>query len=405
MRLLVVMLVLVVVVFFWSGMDVPLKERMETLRWIALGLATLVAIVMSLRRRAALSFGRLHLWAGLSVATALLSYLVSANAELTLLKSVAFGTLLVFAATGARLVAAASPEGFRRVVSAVAEATVWLMTPAYAAGIPVLGHQNSMGAIIGVLVLPVILLDILHARPGRARLRKIVALGLAAGWLTFSLARAALLAAGLAVAAVLFFSRRYRLLVGGTAVVAVVVLLAVVVAPELWEAVLENVVFKDQVRGNVLSSRVPVWERSLQAIEQEPWFGSGFGVTRGLSEWWRFSASTEGLEFERGSSYLALVEGVGVMGTIPFALLLAAIARAVVHGLRTLARGPSLSATIAVALVAALGHAAFEAWLFSPGYHLCLMFWMLAFILADQWHAEAPATVPRMAARAVHARR
>jgi len=38
---------------------------------------------------------------------------------------------------------------------------------------------------------------------------------------------------------------------------------------------------------------------------------------------------------------------------------------------------------MAMVLVAGLVHAVFEDWLFAVGYHLCVFFWTMAFLLRD----------------------
>jgi hypothetical protein len=107
---------------------------------------------------------------------------------------------------------------------------------------------------------------------------------------------------------------------------------------------------------------------------------------------------------EHGNSYLAITEWVGFVGDIPFlglvVLVAVNIARAWVQMRRT---GNALSPAIPLAgvLAAGLVHAAFEDWLFAPGYYLCVFFWTLAFIMVD----VLPATVPSAAPAAHNARR
>jgi hypothetical protein len=42
-----------------------------------------------------------------------------------------------------------------------------------------------------------------------------------------------------------------------------------------------------------------------------------------------------------------------------------------------------LAIPLAMASLSGLIHAGFEDWLFAPGYHLCVFFWTMAFILSD----------------------
>jgi hypothetical protein len=45
---------------------------------------------------------------------------------------------------------------------------------------------------------------------------------------------------------------------------------------------------------------------------------------------------------------------------------------------------------LAGVLTAGLVHAAFEDWLFAPGYYLCVFFWTMAFIMVDVLPATEP---------------
>jgi O-antigen ligase len=137
----------------------------------------------------------------------------------------------------------------------------------------------------------------------------------------------------------------------------------------------------------------------VSAIQQHPWFGSGFGTSPTSSEVVRSPGSFESLREatrEHGNSYLAITEWVGFVGDIPFLALVILIAanvgRALVRGHRTgLARSPAIP--LAGVLAAGLVHAAFEDWLFAPGYYLCVFFWALAFVMVDILATTSVATV------------
>jgi hypothetical protein len=89
---------------------------------------------------------------------------------------------------------------------------------------------------------------------------------------------------------------------------------------------------------------------------------------------------------EHGNSYLAITEWVGFVGDIPFLGLVVLVAVNVGRALAQMRRtGNVLSPAIPLAgvLAAGLVHAAFEDWLFAPGYYLCVFFWSLAFIMVD----------------------
>jgi len=87
--------------------------------------------------------------------------------------------------------------------------------------------------------------------------------------------------------------------------------------------------FKGKEQGGVLSSRRSVWDRTISSIEEHPWFGGGFGTAATASdasvdEVGNFSSNTSTTR-EHGSSYLAVVEGLGLLGVVPFFCLLVLI--------------------------------------------------------------------------------
>jgi O-antigen ligase len=106
----------------------------------------------------------------------------------------------------------------------------------------------------------------------------------------------------------------------------------------------------------------------------------------------------EGTNREHGSSYLAMAEYMGMLGIMPFLLLLALLVRATVRVYSWMRRTGSpyhYSVPFALITIAGLVHAGFEDWLFAAGSYLCVFFWVSAFLLVDL-AAEASADV-RMA--------
>ena len=103
-----------------------------------------------------------------------------------------------------------------------------------------------------------------------------------------------------------------------------------------------------------------------------------------------FSDSTR----EHGNSYLAIMEGVGLLGVVPFfTIVLMLLIK--VGGVFAEA-APDLnvrqcSVPVAMILCAGLIHAGFEDWLFAVGYYLCVFFWVLAFAFIDVIPASPPA--------------
>jgi hypothetical protein len=83
---------------------------------------------------------------------------------------------------------------------------------------------------------------------------------------------------------------------------------------------------------------------------------------------------------------LALLEWVGLLGILPFLLLIGGVAMEVGTVWRYMLRSVDAShpaIPLAMICLAGLVGAAFEDWLFAVGYYLSVFFWSLAFCLVD----------------------
>jgi O-antigen ligase len=97
---------------------------------------------------------------------------------------------------------------------------------------------------------------------------------------------------------------------------------------------------------------------------------------------------------EHGNSYLAILEWSGLLGVVPFYLLVGTalyLAWAAFARLKRTGEISAPSAAAAAIVIAGLVNAAFEDWLFAVGYYLCVFMWAVAFILADLLHADTAA--------------
>jgi O-antigen ligase len=178
----------------------------------------------------------------------------------------------------------------------------------------------------------------------------------------------------------------------GFVVVAIAAALVVSFAPPIADtssSVSSAFLYKGHEGAGLLDSRKSVWEKTISTIQQHPWLGTGFGTIGTSFDNGEVSgkfASSSAITREHGDSYLAIVEGVGLLGVIPFLILILLVA---VNVGRTLVRirssgdARSLAFPIALILGAGLIHAGFEDWLFAVGNYLCVFFWSLAFILID----------------------
>ena len=345
-------------------------------------------------------FGLIHVVATFAILASLVSAAVSQFPSVTLLKALSILLLFLYGSTGARLAVTGRENSFFIGLLTGCEVFVAGLAALYAVGIEAMGNPNSLGAVMGVVGAPILLWGTLASEKPFDRRRR-MALYAVALYLTYaSHARAGMVAALISSGLLFLTLRKYTMLAKGVTVVTILVAASAIVQPEAFSnsvsTVISSVIYKGVTEGSVLASRESPWQAAVDSITKHPWFGTGLGTTNSSeapnAHLGIFSSSTVATT-ENGSSYLAILAGVGILGVIPFSLLLLLLLEKIVRTVRWMVRTGSAkhpAVPIAAVLVAGLFHAGFEDWLFAPGYYLCVLFWSLAFIFVD----VAPA-VPR----------
>lgn len=390
---------LLLAIFLWAGMFLPLNGAWTSGRWFVLAAGALIGLLIYVKERRH-SFGRFHLVALVCVVTALVSASVSAYPSMTLLKAMSLLLLFLYGSTGARLAVLGRETIFFSRLLLGCEVLVYITMLAYFAfRFPIFGNPNSLGAVMGVVAVPVLLCGkFVSARPF-VRRRITFALVLALSLLFSSYARAGIAAAVVSCALLCIALRQYGTLLRG-AVFALLLAAFVMTTIPLHEQPSDSLssafVYKGHRENGILGSRRPIWDETVSSIQEHPWLGSGFGTSPTGSEVVERPESFESLREatrEHGNSYLAITEWVGVAGAVPFFGLVILIAVNAGRLLREVHRNGlvcSHAMPLAGVLAAGLVHAAFEDWLFAPGYYLCVFFWAVAFIAVDFLPATAP---------------
>ncbi len=405
---------LLVIVFLWAGMSLPFSGVWTFGRWPVLATGAIAGFALYMRS-ARPQFGSFHLTAMAAVLAAMVSAAVSGLPMLSFLKALSLLLLFLYASTGARLALAGREQEFFPKLLWLLEIVVYLSALIYfILRIPIYGNPNSLGAIMGVVAVPVLFWGVLTSE-GKTQFRRMVfALTLAVGLLLYSQARAGMLAAVVACCLTCVALRRYRLLIrGGVAFLCVAAVVIAATPSESKEdmpirrensSLLSTLLYKGHDDSGVLGSRRTPWDSTIAVIQEHPWFGSGFGTSVDsddsdiqVGEYSTVSAATR----EHGNSYLAIMEGTGLLGVVPFIALVLALALkvgSVFAWLRRTANFRHYSVPVAMVLAAGLIHAGFEDWLFAVGYYLSVFFWVLAFAFMDLLPSPAPSTAYRPAA-------
>ena len=386
-----------VVVFLGAGLYTPVQPAFSTIRWVVLAIGALVGVVLYLHEQGHW-FGAFHLLALSCILSSFASAVVSNFQGVACLKAASLLLLFVYGMTGARFAAFFETARFLGRLQLGLEILTYVAAITYFVfHYPLLGNPNSLGAVMGVAVFPLLLWGVLTTGEARLRHRRQFALFLSLLLLLSSYSRASIGAAFLAAAWLCVGLRQYKKFFRGIALtlVSAVVIAALVPiksdTPDDNRTPVKRFLYKGHAAGDLLQSRRSVWDQTLDSIRVHPYFGTGFGTSEtsddtepqqhsGLSV-----SSNVGVR-EHGNSYLAILEWQGVLGVAPFAALLLLLVSYLGRVFRWMRRhgdastpAVALSATIA----AGLFHAGFEDWLFAVGYYLCVFFWMMAFIFVD----------------------
>jgi O-antigen ligase len=394
------------IAFVWAGTEFPDKSVWLKGRWFVLGIGALTGLAIYMKDRQH-RFGIFHLVASFCVLSAIVSALVSSYPEESLLKAISLFLLFLYASSGARIaVPVFEPEKFFRGLRIICEFVAYFTVVAYFVfHWEFYGTSNSLGAVMGVVVVPVLLWGVLTAPTVNFRRRLGFALLLAMLALLSSFARAAICASAVSCFAVCIALRQYRMIAKGIGAVIILALAAATLVPRQSEAPVSDnsvsafdlFIFKGSPQQGAFGSRRGPWQETWKVIKEHPWFGSGFGTSQTGEDLTNLDIKYTGTHIdtrvvrEHGNSYLAITEWVGLLGVIPFYLLVGLSlfnVKKVLSKMRQTGNVflPGIPATAIV--LAGLVEAVFEDGLFAVGYYLCILVWALAFILEDLVHYD-----------------
>jgi O-antigen ligase/polysaccharide polymerase Wzy-like membrane protein len=396
--------------FLLAGTALPYHSTLLYARWFVLALGAVSGVLVYMRVRAH-AFGLFHLVAFFCILSAIVSALVSAYPDEALLKALSLMLLFTYAACGGRAaVSPFQPQLFFDKLLIGCEILNGLTVLCYLIlRWEFFGNPNSLGAVLGVVVVPMMLWGFITAETAMHRRRLGAGLIFALLLLMGSYARAGILAAVVSSLMLCVASRQYRLLIKGIALSIVLALAAVMFVPQpkegpQWdgsETVSAKFLYKGHQAEGIWGSRRSVWGQTWDAIQESPWFGTGFGTSLRTDAVGQVAFAKNHVDSfagrEHGNSYLAITEWVGLLGVVPFYSLIILTCRNVFKVFsRTRKTGDVFSPAVAAAAVVAAGlvHAAFEDWMFAVGYYLCVFYWPIAFILVDVGPRSAPVYSP-----------
>jgi len=386
-------LLLLIVTFLWAGMNVPFQGAGTMGRWVVLGSGAAVGFIVWTKTPQN-HFRTIHLLAFFCVCSAFVSATVSSFFQMAALKAASLLLLFLYCSSGARMAVLGREERFFNGVLLGAEViTFGTALCSFGLNSGLWGNPNSLGAAMSIGPFPILLWGWLTSEGTIRKTRRLVALLLCTYLVQMSMARAGMVAVILVTVVFCCCLHQYRLLIKVAGLVLALIAVGGMLAPDSLNQQLSDLkdafLYKGHKEEGLLGSRLTPWETSINSIKEHPLFGTGYGTSPtgenpGLGPG-KFSSSAEE-EREHGSSYITIAEWVGVLGVVPFALLLGLTVSnvwKVCVWMRRTADPKHYSIPLAMVVLGGLIHAAFEDSLFAVGSYLSLWFWVVAFILAD----------------------
>jgi O-antigen ligase len=382
----------VVVAFLFAGTGVPGAGMWTAGRWVFLAVGGWAGILLMFKEREH-HFGLFHAVAALAGLAALISAAESRYPTLALLKALSVLLLFLYAATGARLAVIGRENRFFPALVIGCEIFVASVSTLYAVGYAVMGNPNSLGAVMGVVAAPILLWGALLAEKS-VRSRRLTIFAICIYLVFHSHSRAGIAAAMGSSVLLCLAMRKYTFLARGLAILVVLIAATAILQPqtfsERFSSATSTLMFKGRDPNlGIFASRETPWQAAMNSIRTHFWFGTGFGTTDqgedASSQFSQFTSNSD-VSTEHGSSYLAILTWVGVLGAMPFLFLLLLVGANVIRTVIWIFRsgvGAHPAVPLAMVIVAGFVHAGFEDWMFAPGYYLSVFFWSVAFILVD----------------------
>ncbi len=386
--------------FLFAGLNVNVGSGWTTARWVFLGVGAAVGLVITLKDHIC-TFNRFHAFALFAAMAALVSSAVSPFPVIAIEKTASLFLLFAYAGAGVRIAVAGRENQFFSGLLLGCQLFVAAVFALHMRGTEAMGNPNSLGAVMGVALAPILLWGALLPGKTWERYTRIGAAGLCIYLVFLSRSRAGIAAAAISFALLTVGLKRYRLLTVGLSGMVMVIATLSIMQPDFFSnrvsSFTNEMVYKGAtIDQGILASRQSTWNDALDSISKHLWFGTGFGTTdtgKDASAYFGQLASTFEITTEHGSSYLAITSWVGLVGVLPFVLLTLVVLSRAMRTIKWMlqTKNPMHPAVpLAMVVFAGLLHAGFEDWLFAPGYYLCVFFWSMAFILVDVTPHPAP---------------
>jgi|APSaa5957512535_1039671.scaffolds.fasta_scaffold06054_3 hypothetical protein len=177
----------------------------------------------------------------------------------------------------------------------------------------------------------------------------------------------------------IFFALKLKKQLTLVSVSAIVIFGTLAIYPSLISDLKTNYIYKSEVHDiGVLSTRESVWHESYLGAQQGGWFGNGYGVSAGQSDFVG-GLTAAGYGREKGNTQLAVWEETGIVGLCLYVLIIASLFMKLLVSYQRV-RELKLRIQLAIIIGMQFGlfvQSIFEAWWVAPGSPEAVYFWAL----------------------------
>ena len=243
-------------------------------------------------------------------------------------------------------------------------------------------YQNMLGGFSGIFIHSMVLgpmasISAIYTFDKALRKGKLVYWGawvLCVGAVFMAASRAALFALLIASAVVLFSLRKQGRIGGKIVIIAVVVALLLPSAGFITSRVMEKQRQREEMGQGVFDSRNEKFTYRLQEFEEHPFQGVGFAaIDPDLGDNYNPSSGV----IEPGSSWLFVLSMAGILGFIPFLLIIIRAWKSMNNVAKDTLKKETDYFLIRGVFVFFLIHIMFEGYLFSAGNPMCMLVWLV----------------------------
>jgi hypothetical protein len=241
------------------------------------------------------------------------------------------------------------------------------------------GNSNFLGMLVAIGT-PFLLLQLYRAFFHRCSFHVRALLVALAGCLGAALVLSASRASMLCALITIFFAV-VTLTANKKAIVVLILsfvsLSTVLILPQIQTSIYRRLVVKGNQHGEIFFSRYGPWKESYDAALKGGYFGAGYGVSVGDTNF-SLGLTAESYGREKGNSQLAIWEETGLVGLALYSILLFGILRDIYDGMSAARNDADLRFMLGVSFGIVLGMTAqsvFEAWWSAPGSLEAAAFW------------------------------